>query len=91
MLRTRPPLPIDRAPEPPPKRGRAGLLWLIWLGLIVWNVMTFWPRPHPEARIPYTTFLAQVRANNVAKVRIADDEISGSFLKPPSDSCLAAR
>jgi len=35
VLRTRPPLPIDRAPEPPPKRGRTGLLWLIWLGALI--------------------------------------------------------
>jgi len=35
VLRTRPPLPIDRVPEPPPKRGRAGLLWLIWLGALI--------------------------------------------------------
>jgi len=33
--RTRPPLPIDRAPAPPPKRGRSGVLWLIWLGALV--------------------------------------------------------
>ena len=40
MLRTRPPLPIDRAPEPPPKPGRAGLLWLIWLGSLIVLVLT---------------------------------------------------
>lgn len=34
-LTRRPPLPIDSAPEPPPKRGHAGLLWLIWLGALV--------------------------------------------------------
>jgi cell division protease FtsH len=79
--RPRPPRPPQSPQSPQPPRGLS-FLWLIWLGLIVWNVMTFWPRPHPEARIPYTTFLAQVRANNVAKVGIADDEISGSFVKP---------
>ena len=31
MPRPRPRLPIDQAPEPPPKRGHAGALWLIWL------------------------------------------------------------
>jgi serine phosphatase RsbU (regulator of sigma subunit) len=35
VLRTRPSLPIDRAPAPPPKRGHAGLLWLIWLGALI--------------------------------------------------------
>jgi serine phosphatase RsbU (regulator of sigma subunit) len=32
---TRPRLPIDQAPEPPPRRGHAGVLWLIWLGALV--------------------------------------------------------
>lgn len=45
--------------------------------------MTFWPRTHPRAvDIPYTVFLAQVRADNVAKVQISGDKITGSFVKP---------
>jgi hypothetical protein len=36
----------------------------------VWNAVTFLPPPRPEVSIPYTTFLAQVCAGNVAKVRI---------------------
>ncbi len=35
MPRPRPRLPIDDAPLPPPKRGRAGTLWLIWLAALV--------------------------------------------------------
>ena len=35
MPLTRPRLPIDETPEPPPKRGHAGLLWLIWLGALI--------------------------------------------------------
>jgi cell division protease FtsH len=80
-MTTRPQEPRPGSQPPPSPRGLS-LLWLIWLGVIVWNVLAFWPRPHPEVSIPYTTFLAQVRANNVARVRIADDEISGSFAKP---------
>jgi cell division protease FtsH len=57
--------------------------WLILVGLLVWNIMTFWPRTHiKKINIPYTTFLAQVRADNVSKVHIADDNITGSFVKP---------
>src|ERR1700758_2550879 len=57
--------------------------WLILVGLLVWNIMTFWPRPHiKRVNIPYTTFLAQVRADNVSKVHITDDNITGSFIKP---------
>ena len=56
--------------------------WLVLLALLVWNAVTFLPAPRPEVNIPYTTLLAQVRAGNVAKVRIVGDAISGSFVKP---------
>jgi hypothetical protein len=49
---------------------------------MVWNIVNFWPKPRPEVNIPYTTFLAQARADNVAMVRIVGDKISGSFVKP---------
>jgi cell division protease FtsH len=40
--------------------------------------------PHASATqtIPYSTFLAQVRAGNVSAVHITGDQISGSFVKP---------
>ncbi len=57
--------------------------WLVLVALLIWNVMTFWPRTHPKVvDIPYTTFLAQIRADNVAKVKISGDNIAGSFVKP---------
>jgi len=56
--------------------------WLIFVGLMVWNMVSFWPRARPEVALPYSTFLAQVRADNVAKVHIAGDDITGSFVKP---------
>ena len=56
--------------------------WLVLLTLLVWNAATFLPAPRPEVHIPYTTLLAQVRAGNVANLRIVGDEISGSFVKP---------
>jgi cell division protease FtsH len=49
---------------------------------MVWNVWMFLPKSRPEVTIPYTTFLGQVRADNVAEVNIAGDEITGSFVKP---------
>jgi cell division protease FtsH len=49
---------------------------------MVWNIFMLWPKTHPEIKIPYTAFLAQVRAGNVASVRIAGDAIAGSFVKP---------
>jgi hypothetical protein len=55
---------------------------LILLVLMVWNIVSFWPKSRPEVNIPYTTFLAQVRADNVARVHIVGVKIGGSFVKP---------
>jgi cell division protease FtsH len=59
-----------------------GFWWAILLGLLIWNMLTFWPVARPEAPIPYTTFLAQVRADNVASVHITGDAITGTFVRP---------
>ncbi len=68
---------------PPPSPWREAIIWvLIPLVLIIWNIVALWPKAHPEAKISYSAFLAQVQANNVAKVRIVGDEINGSFVKP---------
>src|SRR5712691_7857062 len=70
---------------PPQQQGpRIALFWWpVLIALLVWNIMTFWPRAHPrEVDIPYTAFLAQVRADNVTKVQISGDKIIGSFVKP---------
>ena len=70
-------------PQGPQPTTRSLLFWwLLFMGLVAWNVLSFWPKSHPEVTIPYTTFLAQVRANNVAKVHIEGDTIAGSFVKP---------
>src|ERR671936_596675 len=70
-------------PQGPQPATRSFLLWwLIFMGLLAWNVLSFWPKSHLEVTIPYTTFLAQVRADNVAKGHIDGDTIAGSFVKP---------
>jgi cell division protease FtsH len=69
-----------REPEKPP---RSPVWWWLLLGsLVVWNVVVFWPKRSPEAEIPYTTFLAQVRGDNVSRVLIVGDRISGTLVKP---------
>jgi cell division protease FtsH len=40
--------------------------WVVMLVLLAWNVSIFWPQTQPEASIPYSTFLQQVRAGNVS-------------------------
>jgi cell division protease FtsH len=56
--------------------------WLVMLALIAWNIWSFQPPSRPEVSIPYSVFVAQVRAGNVTSVDIAGDEITGKFVKP---------
>src|SRR5690242_16188442 len=60
-------------------------LWFWWVILAVlaaWNILALWPHGKQAAHIPYTTFLAQVRADNVSQVHIVGDSITGDFVKP---------
>jgi cell division protease FtsH len=71
------------SPSGPPQTSRiVWLWWLMLLGLMLWNVISLWPRARPAVTLPYTAFLAQVRADNVARVRLAGADISGDFIKP---------
>jgi cell division protease FtsH len=76
--------PRPRPPQPPPPGANrlTPFSWLILLLLLAWNLWVFLPRPVAEVEIPYSTFVAQVSAGNVAKVRIAGDAISGVFVHP---------
>jgi len=56
--------------------------WVLLLALMAWNMRGLVSPSQPEAHIPYSVFLDQVRAGNVARVQIAGSEISGSFVKP---------
>jgi cell division protease FtsH len=56
--------------------------WVILAALMVWNVLLFLPASQPEVSIPYSTFLSQVRADNVTKVHISGTEIKGTFAQP---------
>jgi len=67
--------------QPTPQAPRISRWWwLILLAMLVWNLLSFWPKAQPEISIPYSTFLTQVRAGNVASVRITGDKITGTFV-----------
>ncbi len=67
----------------PQKPNVNWLWWLVLIGLIGWNAWMFWPAPsRPEVSLPYSEFLAQVRASNVTSVQIAGDQITGKFERP---------
>ncbi len=73
----------QRGPQKPQPSPRTTLIWwLIMAGLMVWNVLTFWPRATAQVVLPYTAFLDEVRADNVAGVHIKGDQITGTFKKP---------
>ena len=66
-----------------PAPWRELIMWgFILFPLMAWIIFVFSATAHPKADIPYTVFLAQVRADNVSKVHIVGDAITGSFVKP---------
>ncbi len=56
--------------------------WVIFTALLAWNLFAWWPSQSSTVTIPYSTFLTQVRTNNVSKVHIVGDDISGELIKP---------
>jgi hypothetical protein len=72
--------PAEQKPKPElPQKVSPGFWWIIFFGLMVWNVAHLWPKPIPEISVPYTVFLDQIRAGNVAQVQILGDKITGSL------------
>jgi cell division protease FtsH len=59
-----------------------GLWWLVLLGLIIWNLTTFWPHNQTEAALTYSGFIDQVVQNHVANVVIQESQIQGEFTDP---------
>jgi cell division protease FtsH len=56
--------------------------WLVVLAVLALNFWLFRSTSPAAADIPYSTFLAHVRAGNVTEVQIAGDQITGSFARP---------
>jgi cell division protease FtsH len=70
------------APGPRQQLPQNPWWWLVLGILLAWTVLSLWPRSNPKVNIPYSTFLEQVRADNVSKVHIVGDSITGTFVKP---------
>jgi len=56
--------------------------WVVMLALIAWNIWVFRPKSQPNAQIPYSAFLAQIKSSNVNDVTISGSSINGTFVKP---------
>ncbi len=82
----------------PQKSNRPNITWVWWLlliALIIWNIILVIPtKSPPEAELPYSDMLAQVRADNVKQVSITDGHITGIFVQPvvwpPANSTQAS-
>ena len=74
--------PQDSQKQKPPNWFNSWFWWLILLLLLAWNFTSYWPSTKSSASIPYSTFVAQVQAGNVAQVKITGNDISGTFVKP---------
>jgi cell division protease FtsH len=70
--------PTNQGPQP---LGSAWWWWLVFVGLMVWNLYLFLPHGQPQVNLAYTTFLSQVEAGNVTHVQIVGDQITGTFAK----------
>ncbi len=82
-MAARPKTPSEGKPgQQPQAPQRAWSWWPILAALLIWDLILFWPHSHPEVTIPYSTFLAQVRADNVVRVHIVGAAITGAFAKP---------
>ena len=84
--------------ESEPKRRLPQIPGWVWWGflifLIAWNVGLFKGGQPSEVDVPYSTFVAQVQAGNVERVKIVGSEISGVFGQgisvPESESTVAS-
>ncbi|MFN2196337.1 MAG: ATP-dependent zinc metalloprotease FtsH [Anaerolineales bacterium] len=78
------PPPNSQQPDQPPKISppRISIFWwIVLIGLLIWNVFTFLQGAPAEVEIPYSFFISQLRAGNIAAVDINGSEITGSFNK----------
>jgi cell division protease FtsH len=60
---------------------RSFFWWFVFLALMAWNIWWFLPGPTALA-LPYSAFVTQLTAGNVARVSIAGDRVTGSFVHP---------
>lgn len=78
-----------KTPAPPRMSPNSWLTMIIVFALF--NLIFYLPLllqrspSTPQVSVPYSTFIAQVRANNVATAHLVSDAVSGAFKKPYTD------
>ncbi|HYN88315.1 MAG TPA: ATP-dependent zinc metalloprotease FtsH, partial [Ardenticatenaceae bacterium] len=93
----RPPNREESTPQDVREQLRAGcrrnVYWLALLGiLLLWNAWSYFPRSVPRVDLPYTEFVRQAEAGNVATVEIVGQLVTGTFKEavPWSEAQAAA-
>jgi cell division protease FtsH len=77
----------EKKPQEPEASDSWFILRMVLIGLAlallpILFVMLMWPQPESQAEIPYSMFVNQARAGNIAEVHIRGERISGTFVKP---------
>jgi len=70
------------ADKSPRRTGINPIWWVIMLGLVAWNLYAFWPRNQEAISLPYSSFIAQVKADHVKSVQVSGASIKGVFAQP---------
>ena len=65
-------------PRPGPIRFGA-FAWIIFAFLMLWNIWSFLPRQKAAVALPYSQFVMQLSAGNIAEVHITGSAIAGNF------------
>jgi cell division protease FtsH len=65
-----------------PRPSISPLWWIILVGLMIWNIITFFKSAPTQVQIPYSTFIDQVKYGNISMVNITGNEITGNFMAP---------
>jgi cell division protease FtsH len=73
-----------QSPQQPAQKKQTThwIWWILAIILLIWNVWLFLPKSSPEINIPYSQFIGQVNAGNIASIQVSGSEISGKFVKP---------
>ncbi len=74
---------MQQPQQPTPKKQTIHWFWwILAIALLIWNIISFLPKSRPEVNIPYSQFINQVNAGNIASVQISGSEITGKFVNP---------
>ena len=68
----------DQQPQIPQSRISI-FWWVVFVGLLIWNIATYFRSAPVQVEIPYSTFIDQVKSGNVKDVTIAGNVITGNF------------